>query len=133
MNLTPRNAGYFNYNVLKVVRPGTVFVNVARGEMSPADGLLRLLDEGTLGGVALDVYENERELAVLLRGDREPRDADGRAVRKLARRSDVILTPHNAFNAREAVERKALHSVEQVVCFLQTGRFKWAAPREESW
>ena len=130
MNLTEHNAGYFSYDVLGRVKRGAVFVNIARGEMSPAEDLLRLLDNGTLGGVGLDVYRDEGALAVLMRKGRRPPDAAGRAVLELAGRSDAVLTPHNAFNAREAVERKSGHSVEQVVCFLETGRFKWPVPRE---
>ncbi len=67
MNLTEENREIFRYEVLKQAKPGAVFVNIARGELSPHNDLLRLLDEGRLGGVALDVYENEAELAVGLR------------------------------------------------------------------
>lgn len=119
MNLTPHNRGYFNYARLKQARRGVIFVNVARGEMSPTADLVRLLDEGHLGGVGLDVYEDEGRLATALRS--------GKGDFPLLGRPNVILTPHNAFNTREAVERKARQSVEQVQTFLKTGRFIWEA------
>ena len=128
MNLTGENVAYFCYDVLKHVRPGALFINVARGEMAPAVDLLRLLDEGRLGGVGLDVYEDESEFAVTLRREKTPDGPNGRAVLMLAERPNTLLTPHNAFNTREAVQRKALHSVEQVMYFLDTGRFKWPVP-----
>ena len=64
MNLTKENVGYFSYETLKRARKGVVFVNVARGEFTPTEDMVMLLDEGHLGGLALDVYENESTLAV---------------------------------------------------------------------
>lgn len=128
MNLTPSSRGYFRYERLATLRPGAVFVNIARGEMSPAPDLLRALDEGRLGGVALDVYDRESVLAVSLRAGRPSDDPAVRAVLELARRPNVILTPHNAFNTVEAVDRKARQSIQQVQHFLAHGAFLWPVP-----
>ena len=43
MNLTPENSGYFNYNLLKKAKQGAIFINIARGELSPSAALLLLL------------------------------------------------------------------------------------------
>jgi len=129
MNLTTRNAGYFDYERLSRARAGAIFVNVARGEMSPPRDLLRLLEEGRLGGVGLDVHDREQELAVSLRGGAPAASPEVQATLGLARRPDVIVTPHNAFNTREAVGRKAEHAVRQVEEFLRSGEFLWAVPR----
>jgi D-lactate dehydrogenase len=129
MNLTPENTGYFHYGRLRRAKRGVVFVNIARGEMSPAADLLRLLEEGRLGGAALDVFEKEDALAVALRGgggDTAP--ADAMPVLALSRRTDVILTPHNAFNTKESVGRKAEQSIRQVLHFLERGYFLWPVP-----
>lgn len=117
MNLTQENAGWFSAARLAKARRGAIFVNVSRGELSPAADLVRLLDEGVLGGVGLDVYEDEPRLAVALRG--------GCGTFPLAGRPNVVLTPHNAFNTAEAVGRKARQSVDEVVRFLREGRFSW--------
>ena len=124
MSLTPLNHGLFNAARWRQVRPGALFVNIARGEHAPAADLLAALEAGWLGGVALDVYEQEQALAVALRRG-EPAD---RALSGLARRPEVILTPHNAFNTQEAVTRKAEQSVRQIEHFLQRGRFLWPVP-----
>lgn len=134
MNLTAENEGCFNYDCLKAVRPGAVFVNCARGELAPAADLLRLLDEGVLGGVGLDVYECETALAVALREGRlapdgpTPDDPALVATLDLARRDDVIATPHNAFNTAEALARKAARSVESAVQFLREATFPNPVP-----
>jgi len=120
MNLTDANAGYFRYETLQHAKRGVVFVNIARGELSPTDDLVKLLDEGHLGAVALDVYENESTLAVALRS--------GKTSFPLASRPNVILTPHNAFNTSEAVERKAEQTVQQIVHFQKHNAFLWVPP-----
>ncbi|MCY2925858.1 MAG: hydroxyacid dehydrogenase [Planctomycetota bacterium] len=133
MNLTPANAGYFDYARLSACRPGAVFVNVARGELSPAADLLHLLEEGRLGGVGLDVFQEEAALAVALRqGDASP-GANSPAIAAtlaLAARPDVIVTPHNAFNTRESLARKAAQSVESILHFLKAGVFPNPVPSE---
>lgn len=128
MNLTEENRGLFSYELLKAAKRGLIFVNVARGEMSPAAGLIRLLEEGHLGGVALDVFDRESELAVCLRGGKAGGEPEVRDTLALAGHPRVIMTPHNAFNTEEAVERKAAHSVEQAVHFLRHGHFRWPVP-----
>ncbi len=124
MNLTDANRGLFNYERLSDTKPGALFINIARGELSPADDLLRLLEGKILGGVGLDVYENESDLAVSLRAG----TASANAVLKLNASADVLCTPHNAFNTEEAVVRKSEQSVEQVEHFLKTGNFLWEVP-----
>ncbi len=128
MNLTAENQGYFDYATLKNARAGLVFVNISRGELSPSSDLLRLINEGHLGGIGLDVYSHESELAVALRGNRSSADPKVQAVLALAQRPDVLLTPHNAFNTEESVERKAAQSVQQIAHFLRHGTFLWPVP-----
>ena len=129
MNLTEDNRGYFHYGLLKKAKPGAIFVNIARGELSPAKDLLRLLDEKHLAGIGLDVYENESGLAMCLRtGSAQPDQDLITATLEMSRRSNVILTPHNAFNTTEALERKSSQSIEQIEHFLTTGTFIWPVP-----
>jgi len=128
MNLTSDNERYFRYQVLRNCKKGLIFVNVARGEFSPAPDLVRLLDEERLGGVGLDVYNSESLIAENLRQSREASDGETLAVRDLSGRANVILTPHNAFNTSEALRRKAEQSMIQAQCFLEHGKFKWPVP-----
>lgn len=129
MNLTPDNNGYFANGLLKRARRGVIFVNIARGEFSPPEELLELLDSQHLGGVGLDVYTNEKHLAAALRrGAADETQPATRAVLELSRRHNAILTPHNAFNTHEAVERKSQQTIEQLLEFRVTGRFRWPVP-----
>ena len=125
MNLTPENTGYFNYDYLKQSRPGCIFVNIARGEHSPISDLLQLVKERKVGGVGLDVYEDESSLAVILRNAGVNTMKSVSEIRALAAYPNVLLTPHNAFNTIDAVRRKSRMSVEQVEHFLSHKDFIW--------
>jgi D-lactate dehydrogenase len=125
MNLTEVNRGYFTYDRLKQCAPGTVFVNVARGELSPATDLLEWVEGGFAGGVGLDAYDHESALAVALRTGQSCGDEQVKATLCLAKKDQVILTPHNAFNTSEAVARKSEQSIQQVRQFIETGKFLW--------
>lgn len=129
MNLTADNAGYFSYDVLKRAKPGAVFINVARGEFVRESDLLKLLEEGHLSGVGLDVYADEGALAQAMRSGAPGVHPGADAVSRLAMRKDVLCTPHNAFNTQESVERKAAQTVRQALHFLEHGTFIWNVPR----
>lgn len=126
MNLTQENRGLFNYALLRTARKGCLFINVARGELAASADIERLLDEGILGGVAFDVFDGESVIADALRENTLHPEAD--RLRNLAGRPNVIMTPHNAFNTREALARKADYSVRQILSFMKYGQFEWPLP-----
>ncbi len=128
MNLTNENRGYFNYDLVRHVKSGAILVNIARGEHSPIRDLTRLLEEKRLGGVGLDVYEDEGTLGAALRSPDSRGSDTVRDLQRLASYPNVILTPHNAFNTIEAVKRKAQMSVDQVKHFLEHKDFIWKLP-----
>ncbi len=131
MNLTPRNRGYFTRDVLAQAQRRPILVNVARGEFTPAAVLEAALEDGLLSGVALDVFNEEATLAPALRtGDAAALSPDNQALLRLRKRHDVLLTPHNAFNTVEAVERKSEQSIRTLLHFRKTGQFLWPVPEE---
>ncbi len=132
MNLTAENDRYFRYDVLCKAEKQPLFINVARGEFSPTSDMARLLDEGRLSGVGMDVFEDEKTVAQAFRTGRQHKLKTVEALASLRNRPDVILTPHNAFNTREAVKRKAQQSIEQLWHFFRTGEFKWRIPQINS-
>ena len=47
---------------MQLLKPGCILVNVSRGGLIDTDALADALESGAVGGVALDVYENEGSL-----------------------------------------------------------------------
>lgn len=124
MNLTEENKGYFSRELLKQARKGVVFINIARGEQAITADLLKLLEEGQLGALGLDVYENEPSVAVSLRNPVKNQSEEAAIIREMMKYRNVVFTPHNAFNTREAVQRKAKFTVDQIMYFLEHNDFK---------
>ena len=125
MNLTQENRGYFNAAFWAKVKPGALFINISRGELAPTTHLLAALQKGTLAGLAIDVFDAEKDVAAYLRNGVNSDHPQVQALLKLRDRDDVILTPHNAFNTIEAVERKSEQTVKQLISFLETGQLIW--------
>jgi D-lactate dehydrogenase len=128
MDLTKDNTGFFSYDKLRSSKPRMLFVNISRGELSHSSTLLRLLEEGHLGGVGIDVYEQEKTLAGWLREGITTDNPEVQATLALSKHPKAICTPHNAFNSEEGVDRKASQSVEQIAAFLKERKFIWQAP-----
>ncbi|MBI4457585.1 hydroxyacid dehydrogenase [Candidatus Uhrbacteria bacterium] len=107
---------------LRHVKRGAILVNTARGALIDTKALLQALEAGVLSGAGLDVLEEEcfiKEEAELMTKD-FPKKCDlGTIVRNhmLIARNDVILTPHIAFNSREAVERILSTTIETIAGF----------------
>lgn len=131
MDLNPTSLHFFKHETLSLLKPGALLVNVARGELVDTSAAQDALAEGRLAGLGLDVFQEENRVADALRG-LAPRHPEAERLLELARHPGVIMTPHNAFNTLEAVERKSRFSAEQVTHFLRQGRFRWPWPGEES-
>ncbi len=127
--LTDKTNRMLDRKMLGLVKKGAVFVNIARGEISPTEDLLELLEAGILSGIGLDVYDCEKDLASVLRGGAslesipEERRKTVAATLKLMRDTRAILTPHNAFNTEESVHRKSLETSKNLDAYFRTGRF----------
>jgi len=87
---TPETTHLLGRTAFAAMRPGTVMVNVARGEIIDEAALIEALAAGTLRGVGLDVYEGEFEHAP------DPR---------LWQDERVLITPHVSGGADVAQHR----------------------------
>lgn len=93
-----------------LMKKGVVLINTARGSVVDTRALLHAISEGKVAAAGLDVLPEEpvvREEAELLR-TAFSREHDLEALLAdhiLLRLRNVIITPHSAFNTREAVQR----------------------------
>jgi D-3-phosphoglycerate dehydrogenase len=111
----PETENLFGTEAFAAMKRGALFVNLARGQLVDDAALEAALDSGQLGGAALDVG----------------RAQDQRPAERLARRRDVIATPHVAGLTREAAEHQAMDTVRQVAS-LAAGRWPEGAVNPEA-
>lgn len=57
--LTPETRHMINADALAAMKSDAILINVARGEVVDEEALISALQEGTIGGAALDVYSQE--------------------------------------------------------------------------
>ena len=106
------------------MKDGVVLINTSRGAIVDIQALLGALAEGKVAAAGLDVLPEEpvmREEAELLRSFyRKQHNLETLlADHILLRLRNVIITPHSAFNTREAVERIAQTTVENIINFTE--------------
>lgn len=108
-------------NIAKIKR-GALLVNTARGGLVETEALVRALDEGILAGAGLDVLEGEE----LIKEERQILSQNFSVDRLktllqnhiLLNRENVVITPHIAFNSKEAFMRILETTVNNIQAFL---------------
>ncbi len=102
--LTDKTRNIINAEALAKCRKGVRIINCARGGLIDEKALKEALESGQVGGVALDVFEEEPAKENPLFG-----------------MENVICTPHLGASTAEAQENVALQVAEQMADFLMTG------------
>lgn len=107
--LTPETKGLIGPDQIKTLKKGARLVNCARGGIYDEAALVEGLKSGHLGGVALDVYENEPCTDSPLFG-----------------MDNVLCTPHLGASTEEAQIGVAVEAVELCVNYLTSGEIRSA-------
>jgi D-lactate dehydrogenase len=117
----PSTHHLINADRLRLIKPTALLINTARGKIIDTKAVAAALREGRLGGVALDTFEGEE---VWIEEEFLKRDDLAAITLKEAMESfsilhseHAILTPHNAFNTSEALERILITSAENVKAY----------------
>lgn len=114
-NATPETAKLMNAAAFAAMPRNSYFINLARGELVDDAALIAALDAGHLAGAALDVG----------------RAPDQMPAPALARRPDVIATPHIGGLTPAAVRHQAFDTVTQVAAIV-AGRMPPGAVNPEA-
>lgn len=95
--LLPETVNMIGKTQFALMKPSSFFVNLSRGGIVNEDALVQAINDKTIAGAAIDVFEKEPYEGPLLDFD------------------NVILTPHMASRAREAKLRMEIEAVENLL------------------
>ncbi len=120
--LTPQTEHLINTKNVSLLKKGVYLVNTSRGAVVETDAVIQGLKEDIFGGVALDVLEEEggtKNEFEFLSGSA----AAGGGLKTvlendmLMKHPKVLITPHNAFNTKEALQRILATTIGNIKAF----------------
>jgi D-lactate dehydrogenase len=119
----PATHHLLNRDNMKRIKKGAYLVNTARGGLIETDALVDALQDGTLAGAALDVIEEENETndESHFLNSGKPTRAELEVILEnhvLMKMPNVLITPHNAFNTKEAMERILAITIENITSYI---------------
>ncbi len=112
--LTPETHHIVNAETLSRAKRGALLVNTSRGGLIDTEAAIEALKSGQLGGLALDVYEQEADL--FFRDLSSTIIADD-VFQRLLSFPNVIVTGHQAFFTQEAISTICETTINSVTQF----------------
>lgn len=110
--LTPQSRHLLNAETFARMKPGAFLVNTSRGKLVDTTALIEALKNGRLGGVALDVYEEEEGLFFEDHSGEVLQDDE---LSRLLTFPNVLITAHQAFLTHEALTQIARVTTENLL------------------
>lgn len=98
---------------------GAILVNTSRGAVVDTRAVIRALKSGHLGGLAIDVYEEEADLFF---ADHSSEILTDDVFARLLTFPNVLVSAHQAFFTEEALAAIAQTTLANLNAFAQTGR-----------
>ena len=106
----PETRHLVSAEILAALGPKGFVINVARGSVIDQEALIRALQDGTIAGAGLDVYDNEPNISEVLFG-----------------LDNAVLLPHLASGTHETRAAMAALTFDNLAEFFATGHVKVAA------
>ena len=97
------------------MKNNVLLINISRGKIINTDDLISAIENKKIAGAALDVIEGEK----FLKGDFLDIDSNEKQLivknlERLLNFENVIITPHNAYNTKEAVDRIFEETIQNI-------------------
>lgn len=118
--LLPETKHLINTKTLAQMKRGVILLNTSRGKLIETKALIQALKSGQVGGVAMDVYEEEEGIFF--------EDLSGQVLQddqlsRLLTFPNVLITSHQGFLTQEALGEIARVTVENILKLESGGMF----------
>lgn len=117
--LTEENHNMINKDSIAKMKKGVILLNTSRGKLINAKDLVDCLEKGMIGGVGLDVFEDEEEYFLNDMSNSYIRDAE---LSILLSMPNVVITAHQAFFTKEALEKIVSTTLSNIKEYIDTGK-----------
>lgn len=121
--LLPATRHIINKKNIAKIKKGAYLINTARGGLVEPEALLQALESGQLAGAGLDVLEDEgfvQDEEKIISGKATALQIKTNLINNIIiDHPNTIVTPHNAFNSTEALERIINTTVDNIKCFVK--------------
>jgi D-specific alpha-keto acid dehydrogenase len=99
---------------IKLMKRGAFIVNTGRGSLIDTEALLPALENGELGGAALDVLEGEEGVFY---ADRRETPLENDLLSRLQKLPNVLISPHTAYHTERALRDTVQNSLTNCLKF----------------
>lgn len=117
--LSPSTHHLVDADAIAAMKPGVVLINTSRGALIDTRALIAALKNGHIGAAGLDVYEEEE--GIFFR-DLSNQVLQDDVLARLLTFPNVLITSHQAFLTREALDAIATTTLENIQVFETEGR-----------
>lgn len=119
--LFPETMHLIDEKAMSKMKKGVILLNTGRGALIDSVALISALKSGHVGGAGLDVYEEEEEIFFRDLSNQFLKDD---VLARLLTFPNVLMTSHQAFLTREALEKIASTTLENIDDFFQNGKIR---------
>jgi D-lactate dehydrogenase len=112
--LTEETRHIVNAEALARAKHGSILINTSRGGLVDTESAIQALKTGQLGGLAIDVYEQE---ASLFFQDLSSTIICDDIIQRLVSFPNVIVTGHQAFFTVEAIGQIMQTTIDSITAF----------------
>jgi D-lactate dehydrogenase len=107
--LTPETHHIIRAETINLMKPKSILINTSRGKLVHTAAVIQALNDEHLGGVAIDVYEQEENLFFRDLSERIIRDEQ---IARLLSFPNVLITSHQGFFTNESMEQITLTTLK---------------------
>ena len=116
--LTDENTNMINKESIDKMKKGVVIINTSRGKLINSNDLIEELSKEKIGGLGLDVFDEEEEFFLNDMSNSYYRNTE---LSVLLSMPNVVITSHQAFFTKEALNQIGKISMENIKSFFETG------------